>query len=309
MKSVELLPQNSPTIIITDSGLGGLSVLALLENKIRVCNLFNSPKLIFFNAYGGNNYGYNQIKDFNKKLRQFDYALTGMINKFNPNLIMIACNTLSVIYPLTETYKNSDISILGIVEFGLELFYNKLSENENSIIILYGTPTTISSDVYRQKLIEKGISENRIINQPCYNLESEIQKNPAGENVTRLIKHFTNEAVSDVLPEQIQGTKYFAALCCTHYGYSINAFEKVLSEKFNKYEVLNPNKLMSDSVELMSNSPAQHISNEVSVVSRVEIPIEQIQSIGELLKPASLKTYEALLNYQFIPDLFELISE
>ena len=49
-------------IVITDSGLGGLSVLGELERRIKENPIFENAELIFFNALFSPDYGYNSMK-------------------------------------------------------------------------------------------------------------------------------------------------------------------------------------------------------------------------------------------------------
>ena len=178
---------SSPIIVVTDSGLGGISVLAELERKTIELNPFDSARFIFFNAHAAEGFGYNSMKNTETKVRVFNTALKSMIDKYNPDIVLIACNTLSVISHLTDTYRETNIPVLGIVEFGADLIYNNLMNDDKSIVVIYGTPTTIESDFYRQKLIAQGIDESRIINQPCYLLETEIQKNPGSKSTAAMI--------------------------------------------------------------------------------------------------------------------------
>lgn len=68
-----------------------------------------------------------------------------MEEKYVPDLILIACNTLSVVYPHTEFSKNTKTKVLGIVEFGVEQVLEELKKNPDYDVIITGTNTTIES--------------------------------------------------------------------------------------------------------------------------------------------------------------------
>lgn len=295
----------SPTIIVTDSGLGGISVLANLEKFIKNKNSFDSVRLIFFNAHAEKGFGYNSMKNTKTKVDVFNSALQSMVDRFDPELILVACNTLSVITHLTETSRERMVPLLGIVDFGVDLIYNNMCQDDDSIVILYGTPTTIESDVYKQKLIKLGIEGSRIINQPCYLLETEIQKNARSIRTKEMIDDFTLEAVTKSEYKNNINKKCFGALCCTHYGFSSDFFLESLSKHFRSPSTLNPNKLMSDFV-LSINSPITGKAEiSVEVYSRVEIPVEEIDSIGSIIKTKAPKTFKALKEYNLDTGLFE----
>ena len=223
----QLRAKDEITIIITDSGLGGMSVLAQIEEKLRLHHPFRKVRLVFFNALPSESYLYNQMASTGEKLRVFNSALKAMAVKYQPDIIFIACNTLSVIYPETEFARKGTVPVIGIVEFGVDLIYDNLEKDEDSRIVILGTPTTISQNTHRAKLIENEIAENRIIVQPCEMLESEIQADPASDVVETMIDMYAYEALEN---ETFEGNEMlFVSLCCTHYGYAENLFESVFS--------------------------------------------------------------------------------
>ena len=298
-----------PVIVITDSGLGGLSVLADLEQLISHSNLFDEVRLVYFNSHAQHGHGYNSMRETSRKAEVFNNALSSMIDKFSPDLILIACNTLSIVYPLTETAQNSKVQIMGIAEFAVKMFYGKLAAEPDSKIILYGTPTTINSDEYKNKLIEAGIDSGRIINQPCYLLETEIQNNPSGARTEQMINNFTLQAKSMIDSPVKDDTKFYAGFCCTHYGYSKAIFDKVLSEHFGNYEILNPNFMMSKKVASKGKKGKGKTKIKIEVYSRVNISSEEINSIGKLIEDKAPLSYRALVNYHLDPNLFVFYRE
>ncbi len=280
--------------------------MADLEKQISEKNVFNSVGLVFFNSHAARGFGYNSMKSVDDKVRVFDSALQSMIDKFNPDIILVACNTLSVIADQTETSRTTGIPILGIVEFGIDLIYDNLMRDPNSSVIIYGTPTTIDSDAYKQGLIARGIDEEKIVNQPCYLLETEIQKDSQSKNTVDMIDKYTGEA--EVRLEN-KSDKVFGAFCCTHYGYCAKLFEDSLSRRFVKSSVLNPNKLMSDFIVSLGEASTPETGVSVEVHSRVCIPSGELESIGCLIKQDAPLVYRALNGYKYDENLFEFNSD
>ncbi|MFC2084919.1 hypothetical protein ACFLS9_07680 [Bacteroidota bacterium] len=296
--------KDSIRVILTDSGLGGLSICAALEKTILTHKIFKKAELIFFNSLADKECGYNKLESHKKKVEVFNNALNGMKKLYNPNLIMIACNTLSVIFPFTEFARNSDSSVVGIVDFGVDMILKKLTDNPKSLCLLFGTPTTINSNVHAEKLITAGIEKERILSQPCRFLESEIQENSQSTNVRQLIYKYTQKIISRITSTP---TIIFPALCCTHYSYSENLFEDVFAKLFDfNYEIINPNIRMSEYFNQSSGNKNINSSiTSVKVVSKVEITEGEKKSIGDKIKFISPNTYQALQNYSYNRALFE----
>ena len=292
-------------ILITDSGLGGISVTAGLEEKLSELKIWERVELIFFNSLPSANYRYNDLRTMEEKARIFNIALEKMEEKFAPDIILIACNTLSVVYPHTEFSKSTKTKVLGIVEFGVEQVFEELKKNPGYDVIITGTKTTIESRDHEKLLIEKGVDKGRIVNQACGGLESEIQHNPESELVYGMIELYLDEAASKLEDRE---RETIVALCCSHYGFSENYFTEVIQEINNKNsKVVNPNKGMIDAVakeEMKGRSEKSDIS--VVVISRAEITSEERESIGKYIEPYAEKTAKALMNYIFNPELFNI---
>lgn len=295
------------SIVVTDSGLGGLSIMAELEKNLSENPIAGNIRLTFFNALADKNCGYNTMGSEEEKVNVFNAALEGMVKGYNPDIIFIACNTLSVVYPKTNFAKETNLNVLGIVDFGVDLIYERLTTKRQSIAILLGTPTTINSGSHKKKLVERGIYSDRIIEQPCNLLESAIQDDPFSNQTRHMIKEFMTEAKEKIAVEY---KEVCAALCCTHYGYSYHLFEEELQNTFScPVQVLNPNSSMSTYLTVNANSTIDQSKISAEVVSRVQIFEEEIEVIGELLKNTSEKVYESLTNYQHKKELFNFTSQ
>src|SRR5688500_802246 len=132
-------------ILITDSGVGGLSVCASAERFART-NGFNEPvRLTFANAAPENDYGYNAMPSRELKLQTFDRFLTNVTDRYAPDLIYVACNTLSVLLPDTPYFHTALIPVKGIVETGVDLVARELEADPNAVAIVFGTQGTIDS--------------------------------------------------------------------------------------------------------------------------------------------------------------------
>ena len=301
--TTEALDAGSIRIVVTDSGLGGLSVLAELEYQLNNSHIFKNVELMFYNALYSKDLGYNEMGSNEEKANIFNNALYSIQDNYKPDIILIACNTLSVIYSLTRFSIQTKIKVEGIVEAGVKLFLDNLKKEDKNSIILFGTPTTIESKLHRSLLIKNGINEHRIINQSCPMLESEIQDDPSSEKVINLIKEFVDEADKKTTHKN---NKVYAGLCCTHYGYSSDIFEKVLIEKLGKnIEILNPNSQMVTSLIEKRTGKCDNTTLSVEVVSQVEIYAHEKFALSKILGNDLPLTVDAIENYNLKPNLFE----
>jgi glutamate racemase len=294
-------------IIITDSGLGGLSVVAPLYEKIKNHPLNNPLELIFVNALPETGNGYNKMPNIASKVRVFNEVLSGIENFFSPDLICIACNTLSVIANQTDYYNDNSSKIIGIVERGVESFLELTKFELPYYTIVFGTETTIEMDNHRELMIASGLPEDLIITQVCSGLASSIENDPQSSETKRIIRKSVKETHKKC---KKPGLPIYAYLACTHYGYVKPLFEAFIKkEGFTNCKAFDPNQSMVDNIYSLLNLPSAVSSLvesniQLSIYSRCTILDQEINSIKYLLSESSPETARVLTTYKKIPDLF-----
>jgi glutamate racemase len=292
------------TIAVTDSGLGGLSVAAEAVRKMKEARIFERVDFVFFNALFSNEGGYNSLKTRAEKIPVFDSALESLERNFHPDIILIGCNTLSVLYKDTRFSKRTKIPVVGIVASGIELIAGGMREHPEASIIIFGTPTTISEGTYQEGLMVQGFSARQIQVQSCPELEGFIENDPRGDETEMLISGCVSEAVQKLSSPP---PPLLVSLNCTHYGYSLPFWEKAFEEAGVKpLAVLNPNFRMTD-ILVNREFAGRYAETEVSirVVSKVEISRQKIDSLAPWLERISPETADALRRYEHQPSLFE----
>jgi len=296
------LEKKEVTILVTDSGLGGISMFAEIARELRKRHLFEKVYLVYFNAWPEQNRGYNRLKNTAERIHVFDNALQGMM-RFKPDFIMIACNTLSVLYHHTEFSRSVDIPVVDIVGFGVDMMAECLQTSTNDQAVILGTVTTIESHVHRDHLVQRGIQPEQIISQACDQLATEIEKGPARASVSQMIANYMQQAVLNINPDT---DNLYAALCCTHFGYCQELIQDTLSDIAEKpVTILNPNRQMS--AYLLGNSNELLFSKtimDLKVVSKITWEERKIESISNLIRPISAETADAVTNYTQRPNLF-----
>jgi glutamate racemase len=299
---IALPDQDRLSLLLTDSGLGGLSICADLVNRLSGQGNFSEVRLTYFNAWPEQARGYNRLPDMAERIRVFDRAL-GSMDGFGPDAMVIACNTLSVLYPQTPSSRTRTVPVVEIVGAGVDLMHQHLRAQPQSRVLILGTVTTIESDVHRRQLVARGIAEQRIATQPCHGVAGEIENDPMGQTVRSLVERYCAEAVSR-LPDR--EAPLLAALCCTHFPYSRSLFQSALQAHHRgPVVVLDPNRALVDG--LLGGQPPRARpgpSLDLQVVSRIAWSDRKVEAISRALEPVSPLVARALRQYRHDPSLF-----
>jgi glutamate racemase len=297
------LKKKQVTILITDSGLGGISICAEIAAELTRRRIFENVSLIYFNAWPEQNRGYNRLRDTAERIQVFDSALEGMM-RFKPDFIMIACNTLSVLYHRTQFSQRVGIPVIDIVGFGVDMMTRGLKASPKNRAVILGTVTTIDSHVHRDHLIRRGVQPEQIIPQPCDQLATEIEKGPGSSGVSKMIEVYMQQAARNINPDS---GHLFAALCCTHFGYCQELIRDTLAGITEKpVTILDPNRQMA--AYLSANGRDFRFvdtSMKIRVVSKIIWEERKIKSITNLIQSVSAETADALIHYAQIPNLFK----
>lgn len=292
------------TIAVTDSGLGGLSVMAEAVRRMKEERAFSKAQFVFFNALFSLEGGYNSLKTRPEKIDVFTRALESLERKFSPDVILIGCNTLSVLYPDTPFAKKARVPVIGIVDAGVNMVAESLRAHPEASAILFATPTTVSEATHKKMLTAQGFGEDRILLQSCPELENYIERDYASDETEMLIAACVDEALQKI---PFPPPPFFASLNCTHYGYSLPLWEKAFEEAGAKpLAILNPNARMVDVLfPFEYRHRFQKTAVSARVVSMVEIAPEKRSSLGQWLEGISPEVAAALRHYELRPSLFE----
>ncbi len=318
-------------LLITDSGLGGLAVCAAAERALQQTRDQGDLRITYFNAWPEQQGGYNDMPEIASRARVFDRALAAMA-ALCPDRIVIACNTLSVVYGHTAFSRAPAVPVLGIVDAGVDLFFEALAADARSSIALFGTKTTIESDVHRARLVEKGIAPGRVAAFACHGLARAIETDPESDEVAGHIDRCTTAAGDGAPP----GDPLYFGVCCTHYTYVRDEMRSALERRSGRIvRTLDPgDRLVAELVRLTGGAanqpegadqqpgglrgstgsprpepvegrPRDHgLRVLVTVVSKVEMDDRKRQSMARRVATASPVTAAALMAYTRVPDLF-----
>ena len=296
-------------VVITDSGLGGLSVVAPLVEKIGNSSL-HPHKIIFVNALPDTHRGYNTMPDTETKINMFNRVLYGIEKQFKPDMIAIACNTLSAIADRTSFARSHDRKLMNIIDLAIRYGRQRVFDltGIHNKYVVFATETTIDSHSYEQRLKTIGVASSDIISVPCPGLASQIELNYRSTDTASLVKKCVSKASQNL--HSVKKPVY-VILGCTHYGYVADLF----TAEFNRLGInntifVNPNHYMVEEIcQRLSINPAKQTEQRkglvsVHIYSRCKILPEEITSVSKLIEPISKQTADALRNYELRPNLF-----
>jgi glutamate racemase len=278
-------------ILITDSGVGGVSVVAYAERFVRTQGFTEPVQLTFANAAPANDYGYNSMPSREAKLETFDRFLRNVTERYAPDMIYVACNTLSVLLPDTPYFAQATIPVKGIVDTAVALLLEEL--DPQSVAMIFGTQTTIDAGAYPRMLEARGIDASRIVSQACPGLADTISEDREGSRARAEIERWVEIAMAK-MPQR--DARIVACLACTHYGYRKDFFAHVLHAT-----VINPNE--SAVGDIFESNGTNH-DVDVRFVTRYALPPATVDTLTWLLNPVSPKTVGAMQHFEHVPDLF-----
>jgi glutamate racemase len=291
-------------ILITDSGVGGLSVCAYAERFVRTHGFEEPVRLTFANAAPANDYGYNSMPSKEVKLETFDRFLRNVTQRYSPDLIYVACNTLSVLLPDTPYFHEAVIPVKGIVETGADLLLRELQADPQAVAMIFGTQTTIDAGTYPRLLEQRGVEASRIISQACPGLADTISEDRKGERTRSEIVRWVSAAIEKMADPN---RPVVACLACTHYGYRKDFFAAALAEAGIPSKVVNPNERAVDDLfggRLAEGGEAMSREVDVEFVTRYAIPPATVEALSWFLSEISPRTVAAMTNFVHVPDLF-----
>lgn len=180
---------------LIDSGVGGLTVLKEALKQLP------HESMIFLGDSARCPYGNRPVEE----IRRFTWEMVQYLLKQGVKMIVIACNTATAVV-LEELQQKLSIPVVGVIQPGS---LAAIKQTKNKQIAVLGTKATITSDVYRQTLLQK-------------NHQLTVTSLACPKFVPLVESHQTDSAIAKkVVAESLQplAGKEFDTLIlgCTHY--------------------------------------------------------------------------------------------
>ena len=269
-----------------------MAVMAAFMQKIRSKGI--GVDAIFFNAQYARDLGYKRLTQ-KGQIRIFDSVLQRIEALYKPDIIAIACNTLSVVYQKTDYKKNAKTIVLDIINTGKKL----ITESRVSHIIEIAMPTTVASGIYKNPMKKHiGIASDTQLPDAIENNYTE----PIDRYLDRIFKKVPRTIINKKQPVAL-------FLGCTHFPLIADLFlTKAKRHGIQVQELLNPNTAFSLAVfNKVMEQGAQNLSNQpisVAVVSRMRFQDAEVNNMANLIETYDRESAQALRDYQWSETLF-----
>lgn len=195
MKAEIMGDPNSRAIGVFDSGIGGLTVVRALMERLPFENI------IYFGDTARVPYGIKSVETINRYALQ----ITKFLIKKEVKLLIVACNTMAAV--AFEAIKGvSPVPVLEVIGAGAAA---AAARTKNKTIGVIGTPATVNSNAYA-RAIHRIDREVRVFSRACPLFVPLVEEGWLDHAATRLA---ALEYLRPVLAEGIDTL----VLGCTHY--------------------------------------------------------------------------------------------
>ena len=217
------------------------------------------------------------------------------IGRFAPDLCLVACNTLSIVWEKLKTYWRPAFPVAGIIDAAVEAMAVAMDGEPNSSLLILGTKSTAASGLYPERLTRRGIAAGRISSLGCPGLATLLESDPGSpEVVTRIAGHAREaRALFPVLPAKLQ-----LGLCCTHFGFAAPLWRREFARVFGiPVGIVDPNDRFDGNFQ----------AEEFSYHSRIGLFAGARDNIGRFFAASAPAISDALRNAKPESTIFELV--
>jgi glutamate racemase len=240
MDHITMNPNSSYPIGVFDSGVGGLTVVRALMERLPF------EKIIYFGDTARVPYGVKSPET----ITQYATQITRFLLQNDVKLLIIACNTMAAVaYQAVKDL--SPVPVLDVIDAGARKAINETHSKHVGVI---GTPATINSNAYA-RAIHQYASDIRVFSQACPLLVPLVEEGWWNHPVTRMT---VQEYLRPVLVERIDTL----VLGCTHYP----VIKPLIQE------IVGPDIYLVDSAEAMATITADLLSRMNSENSERQRP-------------------------------------
>ncbi|NTV45238.1 MAG: glutamate racemase [Chlorobiales bacterium] len=193
---VSHVPTKSGPIGIFDSGIGGLTVVRKIRERLP------NERLIYFGDTARVPYGTKS----QPTVRRYAADDTRLLLKYQPKMIVVACNTVSALALDVVEHLGNGIPVLGVLKAGARLAVERSKTKHVGVI---GTSATISSNAYPLEITKLNPSAE-VYSKACPLFVPLAEEGFIRHDASRLI---AKEYLSELLSHEIDSL----VLGCTHY--------------------------------------------------------------------------------------------
>lgn len=225
---------------VFDSGIGGLTVVRELRRRLP------NEDIVYFGDTARVPYGIKSSETVTRFARETcDFLL-----RFDPKMIVVACNTASAA-ALPTLEASLSVPACGVVDPGAREAV--LLAKGHSIAVI-ATEATINSDAYRRAM-KRYQPDSRVVQKPCPLFV------PLAEEGRRCDDPIARAVVRDYLEPVVRLDPKVLVLGCTHYPLLKEAIEEVTGPKIQ----------LVDSGEQTARAVVSHLKSVSALAVRSEV--------------------------------------
>ena len=249
-------------IAIFDSGVGGLSIYKEIKQQLP------DSQYIFVSDNQSFPYGTKPEQELIDRVQK---VVTRIINQFNPDILVIACNTAStIVLPLLR--KQFDLPIVGVVP----AIKPAAQLSKSKIIGLLATPATIKRP-YTDQLISKFAADCNVVSVGSSRLVEIAENKLFGITVNQ-------KEIEQILQPFLVIPKIdLIILACTHFPLINKDIRKVFKAKYRAIDLIDSGQGIANRVvELINDSNLERSNSNISTIVFTESHAANNQFESEL---------------------------
>lgn len=200
------MSRNKYPIGVFDSGIGGLSVLRAMQQRMPEENM------IYFGDQAHVPYGARRME----QIQKFSAGITRFLLEERSKIIVVACNTASA---AALTYLREQFSEVTFI--GMEPAVKPAAEmTQTGRVGVLATPATFQGALYAS-VVERFAAGVELFQSTCPGLVGQVEK---GE----LVSHDTRAILEDALLPMLEKNIDTVVLGCTHYPFVIPLIQQIV---------------------------------------------------------------------------------
>ncbi len=247
---------------VFDSGVGGLTVLKAIRNR------YKNVDIVYLGDTARVPYGIRS----KETIIRYSLECADFLKEKNVDIIVVACNTASA-YALERLKKEFNIPIIGVIEPGVMEALRRTKEKKVGVI---GTPATIKSEAYQNKLKKEGVE---VLAKACPLFVPLAEEGLLEGEITRKVVEYYLKEFKNKIDTLILG--------CTHYP----LLKKEIKDFLNGVEVVDSSEALSlslkswvkdegeSSLELFFTDLSQNLHFLIKLILGKDYPIKLAEGV------------------------------
>jgi glutamate racemase len=287
------------SVATLDSGHGGLGVSAGIQTQLEH-GPFKKFTNIFVNVQSAPEMGINRLPTLEDKAAYLDAQIRDTLSKHRLDFVILACHTLSLIYPHTEHARmyaskanpGNMTPVLDINRVSAEMMVRAMRDAPDAQMVMMATPTVVESGYFQSTLKARRVDPSRLVASSNIDLLTSSQNDPSGHATSVLVGQQVKQVLATV--ENVRAP-LLLALNCSQYALIAGVIHDAFIQHGANVKVINPQ--FSLMHELFGNiAEANHtLSTEVHI--RTQVPVSN--GLADLLTQVSATVAGAAR--QFLP--------